>query len=532
MVAVGANHAYDLVVRIGIAHYLECRQYLEIKEELVTRHALEVPVRTVSHLARKFVAYVQAVHEESVPLLKRDMIRRGGYILHVDGTCEEGSGVLLVSMDSLSGQILDSKKIASENAREVREALVEVRGSFDVPLDIVTDMRQTSLTAVAEVFPGTPHFICHFHFAADVGKDILSAGVDQLRRLFRKTKVRPKLGAVARSLRAFAVEPGGAHVLNTVLDGLAPESPEITLTEEEGLGVAHGLVSWILAYGRAGEGYGFPFDLPYLELYERVVAVREVLAAIHTGLPKKTERVVDEFRKVRRILETITAGEHAHEFGRIVKELRRGRSVFERLREGLRICPKGGKRRRNDEGAQATLSSERHCAILTSLRNRLDWRAKRDQGAARACRIVIEHLDKYWPHLFGHKVAEEPHEIVAARTNNIQEQQFRRVKRGCRRLHGRGRLTRDVDEMPAGTVLLENLKNREYCQTVYGAMGEEAIAARFSTVDPRDVNVVMKSWKKDRLTSRLPRKLERMKELPSRLAPAIQAACERPRRPA
>ena len=101
------------------------------------------------------------------------------------------------------------------------------------------------------------------------------------------------------------------------------------------------------------------------------------------------------------------------------------------------------------------------------------------------------------------------------------------VKRGCRRLHGRGRLTRDVDEMPAGAVLLENLKNREYRQTVYGAMGEEELAARFSSVDPRDVNQVMKGWKKDRLTSRLPRKLERMKDLPSRLAPVIQAACRR-----
>ncbi len=87
------------MVRVGIAHSIECRQYLEIRDELATGHALEIPVRTIGHLARKFVAYVQVVHQESIPLLKRDMIRRGGYILHVDGTCEEGSGVLLVSMD-------------------------------------------------------------------------------------------------------------------------------------------------------------------------------------------------------------------------------------------------------------------------------------------------------------------------------------------------------------------------------------------------------------------------------------------------
>ena len=111
--------------------------------------------------------------------------------------------------------------------------------------------------------------------------------------------------------------------------------------------------------------------------------------------------------------------------------------------------------------------------------------------------------------------------------HSLQEQTFRKVKRGCRRLHGRGRLTRDVDEMPTGTVLLENLKNREYCRTVYGGMSEQEIAARFSTVDPKDVNLVMKGWKKDRQTSRLPRKLERMKNLPSLLAPVIPAEAGR-----
>jgi hypothetical protein len=78
VVAKGASHGYDLMVRVGIAHYIECRQYLEIRDELATGHALEIPVRTIGQLARKFVAYVQVVHEESIPLLKRDMIRRGG----------------------------------------------------------------------------------------------------------------------------------------------------------------------------------------------------------------------------------------------------------------------------------------------------------------------------------------------------------------------------------------------------------------------------------------------------------------------
>ncbi len=225
-----------------------------------------------------------------------------------------------------------------------------------------------------------------------------------------------------------------------------------------------------------------------------------------------------------------SSGEQAAEFARVVAEIRRDKKIFDGFRSALRICPKNGKQRRNDEGAPATLPPEQHRAILEHFRSTLEWRMKRDEGAVRACRIVITHLDKYWPYLFGHRLKQEPHEIVAPRTNNIQEQEFRKIKRGCRRLHGRGRLARDVDEMPAGAMLLQNLEKSEYCKTVYGGSGEEKLAARFSTVDPTLPARVMSSWKRDRSTTRLPRKLERMKDLPSRLAEVVRAACRSRRR--
>ena len=505
---------------------MECRQYAEIQAELATSHGLEIPVRTIGHLARKFVAYVQVVHQESVPLLRKDMLRRGGYVLHIDGTCEEGSRVLLVCMDSLSGQVLGSKKIASENAREVSEVLKGVRQEWGSPLAVVHDLRRSLLTSVGEVFSGVPQFVCHFHLAADVGKDILKGSVDHLRRLFRQGKTRPKLGALARSLREFAVEADGAHVVRALLDGLPPCRG--AMPDEKSLGVVHGLVSWILAYSRAGCGYGFPFDLPWLEFYQRVVAVHDLLGGIRTTWPTKAGRVTDKFHRLHQILDTVVRGEHAADFARVVVDIRRDQKIFDGFRHALRICPEQGKHRRNDEGAPATLSPEKHRLILKHFRGTLEWRMKRDAGAVTACRIVITHLDKYWPYLFGHRLTEKPGEIVAPRTNNIEEREFRKLKYGCRRLHGRGRLVRDVNEMPAGTMLLQNLKNLEYCQTVFGGPGEDRIAERFCQVDPVLPAKVMQNWKKDRATTRLPRKLERLKDLPSRLETVVRAACRRP----
>ncbi|MBI4583181.1 MAG: hypothetical protein HY717_04080 [Planctomycetes bacterium] len=155
----------------------------EIQADLSTRqhNSIEIPVKTIGYLAQKFVAYFQAVHQESIPLLRRDMRKRGGYILHVDGTCEEGSRVLLVCLDSLSGQILESRKITSESGEEIRRVLKDVRRDWGVPLAIIHDLRKSLITVAGEVFLGVSQFVCHYHLAADVGKDILLVHVDRLR---------------------------------------------------------------------------------------------------------------------------------------------------------------------------------------------------------------------------------------------------------------------------------------------------------------------------------------------------------------
>lgn len=268
IVARGAMFAYDVLVRVGIGRFFECRQIQEIQAELArSARGIEVPARTVSHLAQKFVSYVEVVHRESLPQLRGAMRRRGGYILHIDGTCEEGSRVLLVCLDSLSEQVLESRKVASENTAEVKRVLEQVRRDWGVPLAVVHDLRKALITAAGEVFPEPPQLLCHYHLAADVGKDILSIHVDRLRRLFRHTKIRPRLRALCRSLREFAAPAEhGEHVISRLLAGDSPQGLRPEASPEVTAGTVHALVSWILAFSRTGDGYGFPFDLPYLAL--------------------------------------------------------------------------------------------------------------------------------------------------------------------------------------------------------------------------------------------------------------------------
>lgn len=525
LVAPGTALAYDVLVRVGIARFCESRQLQEIQLELSRQHGIEIPLRTIGYLTQKFVAYFQVVHHESIALLRRDMRSRGGYILHVDGTCEEGSQVLLVCLDSLSSQILESRKIVSESREQVQAVLEDVRRDWGVPLGVVHDLRRSLITATAEVFPGVPQFVCHFHLAADVGKDILLPHVDRLRRLFRRTKLRPKLGALCRSLREFAVaEDGKDHVVSAVLDSRSPRDLLKRATAQTTLGALHALLSWILAFSHVGEGYGFPFDQPYLTLYERVVAVHEVLEKASAPGPQGSRGVLRVLKRFKSILEGVVASEQTEEFRRVVEDIRRDLRIFERFRAALRICPKGGKGRRNDEGAPIAQNPARQKAILEDLGTALRHEEGQKKATQRACKIVLEHLDKYGDFLFGHLVARRPRFIVVPRTNNVEESLFRTIKRQCRRLHGRGRLSRDVDAMAAGTALVLNLENEGYCETVYGGSDPERIAERFSQVDAEIPAKLMRSWKRERLSTRIPRKLEGMKDLPQRLSRFIALA--------
>lgn len=524
LVAPGCNIGYDLIAWAGLHRYLKCRQHEEIQTELSNQTGMEVPVRTISESCHKFVAYIQAVHQESIPLLRREMRDRGGYILHIDGTCEEGSRVLLVCLDSVSGQVLESRKISSENTAEVEQVLRHVRRDWGRPLAVVHDLRKSLITAAGNVFPGVAQFVCHFHFAADVGKDILSPHVDRLRNLFRRTKVRPKLRALCRSLKKFAAaSESGEHVLGSILDGRSRQQLRELSTPEAVQGTVHALASWILAFSQDGDGYGFPFDMPYLTLYERILEVDQVLCVAIPDWSMTKRAPLGSLKRLKEILDIVVASEHTAEFHNIVAETKRDQAIFSKLRSALRICPPGGTQRRNDEGAASPLTSSRHQALLQDLRRSLKKKAC-GGSSAEACQIVVKHLDKYWNFLFGHVLKRRSKEIVVPRTNNVEESLFRTIKRQCRRLHGRGHICRDIEDMFEAAPLVLNLRNASYCETVYGGTDFQSIAARFSAVDPRTPSELLKGWRQDKRTVRLPRKFERQKCLPQQLARFIGVA--------
>ena len=86
---------------------------------------------------------------------------------------------------------------------------------------------------------------------------------------------------------------------------------------------------------------------------------------------------------------------------------------------------------------------------------------------------MLDYLDRYWGHLFGHPLARDSEGRVVAvveRTNNSAEHFFSQAKRELRRRLGRAHLARDMQDQPAQVALTANLHDPDYVRIVCGTL--------------------------------------------------------------
>ena len=193
------TYGFDVIEYIGNELFVHCRNEREIREALNARNIF-VSEREIGYLGRKFVVYLALAHGESQEKLLQSMEKRGGYILHVDGTCEGDSPHLFCGMDGISEWVLDNIKIPSEKKELLIPFFRRIRNHYNDPVALVHDMGIGILSAVEEVFPGIPDYICHFHFLRDVGKDLFLDDYQIIIARLRKYKVRTLLRQKARYL--------------------------------------------------------------------------------------------------------------------------------------------------------------------------------------------------------------------------------------------------------------------------------------------------------------------------------------------
>ena len=467
----GCKFGFDVLVYVGQALFVQNRGVKEIVQDLWEKN-VAISEREVGYLGRKFIIYLSLAHRDSQARLKAAMQRRGGYILHIDGTCEGDSPILFAGLDELSGVVLESVKMPSEHADTLIPFLTGIRERYGVPLGLVHDMGRGILAAVAVVFPGVADYICHFHFLRDIGKDLLDKEYNDLRNGLKKHRVRvllrQKLKAAGRKSEGDAVK------LGSLLDEGGSGAP---LAEWVPMELCRTLIHWILDYPSQLAGYGFPFDRPHQVLYQRLEAACRLLR----GMPKPIEgRAGRPLRDLLRLLETATGDGRLK---RVARELAKKAAVFDALCQALSIARPEGGRGLNDDGDEPDLET-----IKEKVKAFRKWGVEEKQFTGnRAYVKMIGQIDKYWTKLFADplivKTPDGPMLIQPQRTNNILERFFRDLKRGNRQREGTASLSKTLRYILKETPLVKNLGNEEYMRILLD--GCSTLEQRFATIDSK-----------------------------------------------
>lgn len=496
----GGKFGFDVIEHIGRALFIDCRSESQIRSELAARN-VAISENEIGFLGKRFIVYLMLAHRECHEALKHHMDASGGYILHMDATCEGDSPHLFSCIEGLSNIVLGNRKMPTEDSQYIVPLLQQLKSDYGSPIGCVHDMGSAILKSVKQVFPGIADFICHFHFLRDLGKDLFDFEYRTIRRYTRSYNVQAKLKKCAKQLKSIIDE--APPLSDSLAEYLSNRSIQYANADIDRRITAYLLVSWILEYSSAGHGLGFPFDRPHLEFHRRLQEAYPVLRRLKQQGVEGIPLAVMQRTLADPALKKLAQG------------MREKTLLFDELREAMRIACPDKTQGLNDPGNDDIKTIEgrvrqfRHSSKIVAL-------AASDTGYHK----MVKQIDRYWDKLFADPIEVETPSgkltIQPQRTNNLMEQSFRFLKRDRRKKGGLHSLAKTLKGMLADTPLVRNLSNREYVGILL--KGKDNLAERFAEIDIQQVRQEEKE--NERRWRKYPKrmcKLFKIPDLPRRL---------------
>jgi hypothetical protein len=427
-------------------------------------------------LAKKFIIYLAICHRESRNKLKRFMNQNGGYILHLDGTCEVDSPHLMTGLDGISDIVLENIKLPSEKADKIIPFLNNIKNSYGNPLALVHDMGKGILAAVKKVFPDIPDYICHFHFLRDIGKDLFGEENDIIRKKLSKHGIQ---GQLRKRLIGFTNDieenPDNVEIIFNCIN-------QKKQTDQKNLmpvTIVYTLILWALEGKKQGKGYGFPFDRPYFNFYQRLQTIYSTIKEIESLTYKNVSKKKNPYKKVISDLKGVITDEY---FKSTVLKMKKKLIIFDKLREAMRIALPLGNNGLNDEGEKNIKTIEKR------VRNFTDWLCNNKSiNQSDGYDKMIEQIKKYWKKLFADPIIVNSNGkqiiIQPQRTNNKMEQLFRYCKHNHRKRTGVKPSSRNLKAFLANTLYVKNLSNKNYMNIILN--GKKSLEERFAEIETK-----------------------------------------------
>jgi hypothetical protein len=505
----GCRSGFNVLVDVGLALFVECKNEKQIQAELKSCN-IPISLRQVGYLAKKFIVYLALAHKESRGKIKDLLSLRGGYILHLDGTCEGDSPHLMSALDEIAQIVLDNIKIPSEKADKIIPFLRRIKQSYGIPVALVHDMGAGILSAVKEVFPGVADYVCHYHFLRDIGNDLFGIEYARIRSELRKYSIRTSVRKIVKALEeSIATQPELAKSLDCYLKAEAKTADVLPGV------LAYILSNWIMDANSELNGYGFPFDRSHLIFYKRLKTAKSIVESL--SAKKKKDRYIIKLNRV--LGRAINDGN----LKTIVSRMEEKTQIFDQLRDAMRIAVSDGKKGLNDDGENVDIKTIQKAVTIFRNLNKIKAAVKKNVDYKK----MVKQIDKYWEKLFadpimvttanGEKILVQPQ-----RTNNILERFFRDVKRMYRSKSGTQSLNKVIKAMLADTPLVKNLSNPQYVKIILN--GHNTLEDRFAEIDEKLVRQEMKKSEGNQGISARMKKVLRKPNFPSLLAKMPKAA--------
>jgi len=493
-----SNVGYEIIVFIGQLIFLEYHTLRETIQALENRN-IHISSSEVAYLAQKFIIYLSILHKEARIKLKEQIQKKGGYILHVDGTSEGASPHLISAIDEISNFVLANIKVPSESKEQVVPFLKEIKEQYGYPLAVTSDMGRALLSAISEVFLNTPHYICHFHFLRDLGKDLLEKEYSIMRNKLKKYGVTSQLRYRLRYYFENKTEDINVSQINEIIKTTKKlNSKDNQLLKQ----ICHILILWTLDGKNYGNGFGFPFDRTHYEFYKRLDLLYRKLKSFQKKcddnklISKMITKLVDDLSPLINDIECLEAYQIFSE-----KE-----KVFDKLRQALSIALPTTANGLNDNGEDVEIET-----IENRVKEFKEWFLQEGyQHKNNDYQKLIGQIEKYWEKLFSDPIqlasSEGDSFLQPQRTNNILEQFFRGIRRAHRRTTGNNSMCKKLQSMFADTPLVKNLNNPDYMKVILNE--NVSLEEKFAEIDYKQVIARTKDAGNDE--NKMPRKIKNM----------------------
>jgi len=464
---------YDLIVKIGLLRYRNHMQLGEIQNSLKYGYAsIDLPISTIGLIGKRFLEYCKMLHQKYENKIKAEILSNAGYTLHFDGTTEKQSNVIVfVVKDSISGNVLDSVKIKSESIDQIKPVIEGVVEKYGVPLLTQSDLKPGFKTCVDEIFNKKAlqvlHIYCNYHFLRSFD-DYFKEDYQILKKQSTYSRLKSRLSTLADSIKFEKVIDLKKCKLTKLSDISDYYEKNENLTHIQGL-ILQICIKWILKYKTDSTGKGFPFDLPYLDLYIRLINAKKFLEQININDEHKKNW--DNFSNI--VMEILT-NESCKKSISILKFIK---DWFQKLRVVL-YMQSGNEIRKNYSPL-----SERYKLSFTQLEQIPDniemylqnisnqiGECQDDRGKEILLKFqkkVNKYKSNLAPPVHTYCVNAKEQKLILERTNNCLEQSFRTDKSMLRRITGREKLTREFDSVGELIPYYNSMKNNHIFKFIF-----------------------------------------------------------------